>query len=232
MSHYYARARRNTGSWLTSIVNDHATHLEHVPESEEGLHEFVELARKSGLPVIAVDSPAPVRGYAVVLGSKETGKTAVRLHVLENQPDAVYTALYSAILVQARQRLGGFTQQEPEIHVDMGALAPHVQEHLELRGKRFNLILNGDNLESPQVDEEAPETPLETAPSSPDEEDDTDIFVEREEGDTTQLWEGSQEASESVLEESEQEEEGFKCLDCDRVFTTPQGLGAHSRTHA
>lgn len=217
MSHYYARARRNTGSWLTSIVKDHASHLEHVTETEEGLHEFVELARKSGLPVIAVDSPAPVRGYAVVLGSKETGKTAVRLHVLENQPDAVYTALYSAILVQARQRLGGFTQQEPEIHVDMGALAPHVQAHLEEFGHRFNLILNGANLESPEVDQE----------------DDTDIFVERE-GDTSHLWEGAQGASESALEESEQEEqeeEGFKCLDCDRVFKTPQGLGAHSRTH-
>lgn len=237
MTTHHARARRNRGPWLQALL---ANQTETSGAALDDLVDFIESAQEAKHALIAVDNPAPARGYALVLPVFQTledeelpGKVLARIHVIPSQPAEVYRALFSQIIVQARRmrsELGLST--DVQIVVDSSTVAPHVVEAVELYGAPYAVRMSDSGGERLGQDSKAsskgePALAEIVEATGSELEDDQDALIG---GDTT-----AEDAAEEVVEDSEAGEEEsdnlYKCFDCGRTFKTPQALGSHSRSH-
>lgn len=144
MTYFYARTRRNRGAWLDTLLVNHS---DTAGADLEELRDFAEALRTEGRPhaLIALDSPAPARGYALVFQSDAPFEYLMlaRIHVLDKHQEAAYRALFSEIIVQARRLRTGIGQPGDElaILVDPTALAPHVRDAITRYGREYNLTI-------------------------------------------------------------------------------------------
>ena len=142
MATHHARARRNRGPWLQALL---ANQAETAGVDLDDLVDFIETTKEVKHALIAVDNPAPARGYALVLpvfqtpeGLELPGTVVARVHVIPSQPAEVYRALFSQILVQARgMRAALGLPYDMRIVVDSSTAAPHVVEAVELHGEPY-----------------------------------------------------------------------------------------------
>ena len=238
MTTHHARARRNRGPWLQALL---ANQSETTGAALDDLVDFIESAQEAKHALIAVDNPAPARGYALVLpvfqtteGREMPDTVLARIHVIPSQPAEVYRALFSQIIVQARRmrsELGLPT--DVQIVVDSSTAAHHVVEAVEMYGAPYAVRMGesggGEGLgQDSKASSEGGPTSAEIVEATGSElEDDQDALVG---GDTV-----TEDAAEEVAEDSEagaeEDEDPYKCFDCGRTFKTPQALGSHSRSH-
>lgn len=182
MVNHFARPRRNRGAWLDTLLSNHA---EQAGADLEDLRDFVETVKDVKHALLAVDNPAPARGYAVVLpkftpqNEKYVVNAAVaRIHVIPNQSDDVYRALFSQIIVQVRNmRLGMGLPFEVSILVDSSTATNYVVDAVERLGAPYAVKMGKSVGEELTLDRG---TPL-TAPDL-----DVNIEVELGEGATTE----------------------------------------------
>lgn len=90
MSTQYARKVHHRGPWLSALLLEHARTLK--GGMKDNLLELTRSSRDGQL--IALDSPGPARGYAVVPHGGET----VQLHVTPGQGMEAYHALFAEIV--------------------------------------------------------------------------------------------------------------------------------------
>lgn len=217
MATHHARARRNRGPWLQALL---ANQAETAGVELDDLVDFIETTKEVKHALIAVDNPAPARGYALVLPSFQTpegmelpGTVVARVHVIPSQPAEVYRALFSQIIVQARaMRAALGLPFEMRIVVDSSTAAPHVVEAVKLHGEPYAVSMGRS------VGEEL--TPVsETQDEGTSTEDVAEESVEVADSETTPTEDAAEDAG------------TFECLDCGRTFKSPQALGSHSRSH-
>lgn len=146
MTTYHARNRRNRGAWLDALLLDQA---EATGMSIDDLRDFVVAVAEVKHALVAVDNPAPARGYAIVLPRYITeaavaleNTAVVRLHMLAGQDEAAYRALFSQALVQARYlRSGEGLPYEVELYVDSTTLSSEARAAVESFGGAYGLRL-------------------------------------------------------------------------------------------
>lgn len=131
MANHYARVRRNRDAWLSSLLADQAATT---GADLDDLQDYVDSLDLESVLVIALDSPAPARGYAILLVDKAK-RLLVRLHILTGQPLDAYAALFSQIAVQAKDIGGALT-------IDVTALAENVRAAILEIGADYGLTLD------------------------------------------------------------------------------------------
>lgn len=224
MATHHARARRNRGPWLQALL---ANQSETAGAPLDDLVDFIETTKEVKHALIAVDNPAPARGYALVLpvfqttrGREMPDTVLARIHVIPSQPAEVYRALFSQVIVQSRRmrsELGLPT--DVQIVVDSSTAAPHVVEAVEMYGEPYAVRMgkSAGDVPSPVA-----KPTIEGEPAV-DEDDEVAAIIE----DTT-----AEDAPAAEGEEREEESDNlYECFDCGRTFKTPQALGSHSRSH-
>lgn len=148
MVNHYARPRGNRGAWLDALLTNQA---EQTGAELDDLREFVQTISEVKHSLIAVDNPAPARGYAAVLpilvsqsGQEQPNGAVARIHVLPNQSDDVYRALFSQIIVQTRvMRSSIGAPFGVTIIVDATTAADYVVEAVERLGAQYGLSMGG-----------------------------------------------------------------------------------------
>lgn len=224
MTNYFAHPRSNRGNWLEKLLQDQS---EASQTPREELNDVVTAAAGHPHALLAVDRPSPARGYALLL-PHSAAEVLARVHVLEGQPDAVYQALFSAMIVQARNsRAMGLNTSAAKVTVDQTALAPHVRTAVERFGERYGVFLASSDSEpaesrpEPQAEVEEPQAEL-----------DDPQTVEVAEDEAAEQDAPSSEEDDDSSAPEQAVEEGYECFDCGSTFKSPQALGAHSRVHA
>lgn len=242
MATHHARARRNRGTWLQALL---ANQAETAGVDLDDLVDFIETTKEVKHTLIAVDNPAPARGYALVLPTFQTpeglelpGTVMARVHVIPSQPAEVYRALFSQIVVQARRMRAELGLPfEMRIVVDSSTAAPHVVEAVELHGEPYAVSMGRSaGKEKPRSTKTlgAGEPDVVEGEGAAETEVEVDLDVTLDEGTSTEIAEAVVEVedSEPAPTEDEAEDEGaFECFECGRTFKTPQALGSHSRSH-
>lgn len=228
MATHHARARRNRGPWLQALL---ANQAETAGAALDDLVDFIETTTEVKHALIAVDNPAPARGYALVLpvfqtteGQEGPDTVLARIHVIPSQPAEVYRALFSQIIVQSR-RMRGELGLPTDVHiaVDSSTAAPHVVEAVELYGEPYAVRMGKSASDVPRPVAK----PTSEGEPAVDEDDEVAPVVE----DTTAEEAPSVEVEEAAEEEEEESDNLYECFDCGRTFKTPQALGSHSRSH-
>lgn len=146
MTTYQARARRNRDAWYDALLTDQSISVEGI--TLDDLRDFdAELQASGGTQaLVAVDQPFPARGYALLFRVSPV-LVAARIHMLADQPDEAYAALFSQVYVQA-DRITGQTLNA--ILVDSTAAAPHVIDAVARLGDQYLLAMH-DVLEGEPV---------------------------------------------------------------------------------
>lgn len=227
MATHHARARRNRGPWLQALL---ANQAETAGASLDDLVDFIETTKEVKHALIAVDNPAPARGYALVLpvfqtteGQEGPDRVLARIHVIPSQPAEVYRALFSQIIVQSRRMRGELgLPTDVQIDVDSSTAAPHVVEAVELYGEPYAVRM-GKGAGDVQGQVAKPTSEGEPAV---DEDDEVATIIE-----DTMAEDAPAAEDEEATEEEEESDNLYECFDCGRTFKTPQALGSHSRSH-
>ena len=140
MSRTVVQAKVGKADWLRPLVEQQA---EESGGSFETLWKRVQKQVRRGVVPLAVVSPRPVRGYALLVGAIKFEAGAL-VHVLDGQPDAQYRALFSRLGEEAR--LAGCKT----VVVDVEDTAGYVQEKISELGEEFGIFLRdlkGSSLE-------------------------------------------------------------------------------------
>lgn len=156
---FKAQIKTTYGEWLQALLVDQA---ERAGAALVEVAEPVWKAVADGYFPAAVMSPRPVRGYGIVT---KDGTTYV--HVLEDQPDAAYKALFSTMIGNARQRGLRDLKVVPEV------TAGYVGEKIEALGKPYGVTIENvpeAEISAPMEDEDLDEDEgMEEVEESPDE---------------------------------------------------------------
>ncbi len=240
MTNHFARLRNNHGAWLQALLTNQA---EEIGTERTELEDFVRLSTGRPRALIALDNPAPARGYALMLAESfgDRGDVIARVHLLDGVADAGVRALFSQMTVHAR-RLAKLNPSDPvRIAVDTSALAPHVVEMIEYQGEPYGVYLVDAEQVPSTVDKDGEEkiTAEEAAGGDLADPEVKQFFEERGvEVTETEDEEPDEFASDEAVKESapesddqEDEEHPYECFDCGERFATPQALGSHSRKH-
>lgn len=170
MPTFHARARRNRGAWIEPLLVDQSRKA---PDATlDDLVDFIDVLGTSTHGLVALDNPAPARGYGAVLpGSSDpvdADRALARIHVLEGHGEDAYRALFSQLLVQARlvREREGLTPAAP-IVVDATALAPYVFDAVAAWGGDYGVVLPA-GAERP-IEPEPPVDPAEPVEEAVDE---------------------------------------------------------------
>lgn len=234
MANYQTRLRNNHGAWLQALLNDQA---EDIGSSRGDLEEFVRLSTRQPRALIALGTPGPARGYALMLVDPlgDRGDVIARVHILEHTTDEAVHALFLQMRTQARRLAGKNVDDDVTIAIDQTALADHVAEAIRTLGGSQGLTLGEDDHEPTEDSETGQEEQTEAEAASEGDRDDPEVkefFEERGvEVDEQVALEELKAAMPSEGEEVD-EENPYECMDCERTFATPQALGSHSRTHS
>lgn len=232
MATHHARARRNRGPWLQALL---ANQAETAGVKLDDLADFIESTKDVKHSLIAVDNPAPARGYALVLpvsqaleGQEMPNAVLARVHVIPSQSAEVYRALFSQIIVQARRMRGELgLSTDVQIVVDSSTAAPHVVEAVEMYGEPYAVRMGegAGDVPSPEA-----KPTIEGEPAV--DEDDDEVATIIEDSTDEDAPSAEDEDAEKEVEEAEEESDSlYECLDCGRTFKSPQALGSHSRSH-
>lgn len=219
MANYQTRLRNNHGAWLQALLNDQA---EDIGSSRGDLEEFVRLSTRQARALIALGTPGPARGYALMLVDPlgDRGDVIARVHTLEHTSDEASRALFTQMRTQARRLAGKNVDDDVTIAIDKTALADHVAESIKSLGGSYGLTLGDDDQEPIGDLEVVEEEQTEAEAASEGDLDDPEVK------------EFFEERGVEVDDEEVEEENPYECMDCERRFATPQALGSHSRTHS
>lgn len=154
MVNYFAKMRNNHGAWLQGLIRDQA---QETGVSTEELEEFVRLSTQQARALIALDNPAPARGYALMLADPlgDRGDVIARVHLLDGTADAGARALFSQMSVHAR-RLAQ-KRSRVKIAVDHSALSDFTREQVEELGAPYGVVLTDGGTTTPEEAETAQE---------------------------------------------------------------------------
>lgn len=134
MSNHYARARRNRGPWLDALLAHQASDTD-VPVSE--LRDLVNVSANASI-LLALDSPAPARGYALLLPIPPEHALALvptrgyiaRVYMLENTSEEAARALFSSMYIHGGRTL-----------VERAGLSQATQALVEAYGAEYGVEL-------------------------------------------------------------------------------------------
>lgn len=229
MTTYFARRTRNRGASYEALLVEQSRKA---GVKLDDLREYDEAAQAGNADSVLVvaDQPAPARGYALLVPVRGQGggeTVFVRMHVLENQADEVYQALFSAVAVQARVLLG----DEPvRMELDAEALADYVAERVEALGEPYGVRLGkSTGYLSEKLAEQLSATGGVVVGGAAEP---VEASVEQEQEPSEEAAAEEQAGEDEDAEPEELEESGeVRCGKCGKTFKSAQGLGAHSRAH-
>lgn len=146
MTNHYARPRRARGAWYDSLLTNHAAHVDALTvEDLQDLDESLQASPERHV-LVSVDQPGPSRGYGLLAFTHPTAVYG-RIHVIPNQSDDVYRALFSQVRVQTDLLAqGAGIEGLIPFRADHNAIADYVADAIDRLGDPYMVYVNAEHL--------------------------------------------------------------------------------------